>query len=198
MFSLKLISATILLLGGLYAQNSASTMLKTLPLASDATRVTLLRYLAEKGSGEAYETFTYFLGYGRSTAMVNPKPTDPDYTADLREIAAVGLGNIKDKKATPLLIHALKDDDNRIVLRSIAHALGQIADPTAIPYLMKQLQASSDQKLVFEITWALSQFKDDAVMGSMIDIMKGPYVPSAKIIAKQTLKDMGWPENIGY
>jgi HEAT repeat protein len=195
---LKLCFGLVLIVTGLFAQASSAGMLKALPSASDTTKVLLLRYLAEKGSGEAYSAFTYYLGYGRSTSLVNPKPTSPDMFAELREVAAVGLGNCKDKKAVPLLIHSLKDDDNQMVLCAVAHALGQLGDIEALPYLIKQLQATTDKKLAYEITWAISQFKDESIMLPMLEIMRGPYVPSAKVVAKQALKDLGWPESIGY
>ncbi len=49
------------------------------------------------------------------------------------------LGKIKDPKALPALIEALKDESDGSVRCAAALAMGQIKDETAVPYLIKSL-----------------------------------------------------------
>ena len=80
---------------------------------------------------------------------------------DLKHAAVNALGNIKDSRAVPELIIALKDEGSA-VRESAARALGRIKDPTTIDVLIKTLK-DAEWNVRVNAVWALSQFKVRAI-----------------------------------
>lgn len=196
---LRIASAVLLLAflsQSLFSQASTASLIKSLPLAGDQTKITILKYLVQQKSAEAYSAFIYYLGYGRAVQTVNLETVD--YSQEIREQSALGLGALKDAKALGILQTCFEDEDNIIVQRAIINAIGSIGDIKALPWLGYVITTTRDQSLIFECTRALSKYKDDRIIQPLLEIMKGPYIYSSKSVAAEALKNVGWPEGIGY
>ncbi len=195
---LRLLSALALILTASLSAQSAGTasLIKSLPLAGDATKVTIIKYLVQTKPAEAYPAFVYYLGFGRTVQVVNPMTVD--MTQEIREQSALGLGALKDAKAIQLLMASFIEEDNVVVQRAIINALGSIGDINCLPFLSYIITTTRDQSLIYECSRALAKYKDDRIIQPLLEIMKGPYIYSAKAVASEALKNVGWPEGIGY
>ena len=76
---------------------------------------------------------------------------------------ALGRGSLRDGRAVPFLIDALRDSDSR-VRSEAAVSLGWIGDPVAIPALIACLREHlDDEKTTFSVRFALGFFGSAAI-----------------------------------
>ncbi|MGA9771432.1 MAG: HEAT repeat domain-containing protein [Blastocatellia bacterium] len=104
---------------------------------------------------------------GVSVERLSTDITNPNWQT--RVAAITTFARLGDPKATPLLIRALKDSDNRVRAES-ARTLGQIADPRALDALISSLNdASADVRV--ESTYALGRLKDTRAVAPLTTLL---------------------------
>lgn len=192
----RILPVLLLLLAVAQAQPAAAGLIKSFPYASDQSKVTVLRFLIEQKSAEALPLYTEFIGYGRNKSFVVPAAVD--MTPEIREQCARGLGLLKDAKSLPLLIFMMQQEPLARVQRELINAIGQYADVQALPWISRFLMESKDQAVSYECVLAISRFKDDRAIPPLLEIMRGPYLYTTRMVAREALKNLGWPENLGY
>lgn len=95
-----------------------------------------------------------------------------DDNSEIRSIASLYLGEIKDSIAVEPLILALKDNDSQVRTRA-AFALGKIGDNRAVEPLIQALKENYDDIQEVSIkAEALMEFKDSDIVGLLIQTLK--------------------------
>jgi len=90
--------------------------------------------------------------------------------ADVRKFIVDILGDIRDRRAVPGLINALKDRDENIRVAS-AEALGKIRDPRAVDALLACLQGVNQGWLDYAAAEALGEIGDVRALGPLMNAL---------------------------
>ncbi|MBN8218390.1 MAG: HEAT repeat domain-containing protein [Spirochaetes bacterium] len=192
----RILPVLLLLVSSAFAQPAAAGLIKQFPYASDQSKINILTFLTQQKTPEAAPLFMEYIGYGRNKSFVIP--TMVDLTPEIRELCAKGLGLLKDPKSLPLLIFMMQQEPLARVKREIVCSIGLYNDINTLPWLTRFLEESNDHGVSYECVVAISRFKDDRAIPPLLDIMRGPYLYSARVTAREALKGLGWPESIGY
>jgi hypothetical protein len=174
-------------------------------LASDAQ--TIPDYLHEVQSGgrrerwQAAYQLSQLINAGQSKKYPNlsedvarvyrdAKNDDPR----IRQYLSMVLGNLGDRRATPLLIEALHDPgvDTRIYA---ALALGRLRDPAATPALVEQLRGS-DNDVRKAAAYALGEMGDRQALEPLVATLQDPD-PNVRFNAAIAVARMGDTRAIG-
>ncbi len=112
----------------------------------------------------------------------------------IRQYLSMVLGNLGDRRATPLLVEALKDPgiDTRIYA---ALALGRLHDPAAVPPLLQQL-AGSDNDVRKAAAYALGEIGDRRAVEPLVAVL-GDAEANVRFNAAIALTRMGDKRAIG-
>lgn len=122
----------------------------------------------EKNIGMRNAAVEVFIRLGKIS--VDPLLFSLDHTDDdVKKLIIDTLGEIKDKKAAPLLI-ALLSDRNENVAASAVEALGKIGDPQAVPPLLEALKRENPL-LAFSAIKALQQIGDRRAIEPLIAVL---------------------------
>jgi HEAT repeat protein len=122
----------------------------------------------EKNIGMRNAAVEVFIQFGKSAVdslLFSLHRTDDD----IKKLIIDALGEIKDKKAAPLLV-ALLSDQNDNIAASAVEALGKLADPGTVPPLLEILNRDNPL-LVFSAIKALEQIGDQSAVEPLIGIL---------------------------
>lgn len=126
------------------------------------------RLSREKNIGMRNAAVEVFIQLGK--AAVDPLLFSLHHTDDdVKKLIIDTLGEIKDKKAAPLLV-ALLSDQNENIAASAVEALGKLGDPEAVPPLLEILNRENPL-LVFSAIKALEQIGDLRAVEPLIGIL---------------------------
>jgi HEAT repeat protein len=102
---------------------------------------------------------------------------------DVRKFIVDIIGEVKDRKALPLLLKALKDDDDNVRASSVEH-LGRMGDPSVVDALIEILK-SGDLWTAFPAADALGRIGDKKAIPSLIGAL------AVKALREPALKGLG-------
>ena len=84
----------------------------------------------------------------------------------VRRYLSMVLGNLGDRRATPLLIEALEDKDVETRIYAIL-ALGRLRDPAAVPHVLEELQ-NDERDLRKAAAYALGEIGDPRALPALV------------------------------
>ena len=102
---------------------------------------------------------------------------------DVRKFIVDIIGEVRDRKALPLLLKALRDDDDNVRASAVEH-LGQMGDPSVVDALIEILKAG-DLWTAFPAADALGRIGDREAIPALIDAL------SVKALREPALKGLG-------
>jgi HEAT repeat protein len=102
---------------------------------------------------------------------------------DVRKFIIDIIGEVKDRSALPLLLKALKDDDDNVRASAVEH-LGQMGDPSVVDALIGILK-NGDLWTAFPAADALGRIGDKAAIPALISAL------SVKALREPVLKGLG-------
>ncbi len=102
---------------------------------------------------------------------------------DVRKFIIDIIGEVKDRRALPMLLKALKDDDDNVRASAVEH-LGQIGDPSVVDALIEILK-SGDLWTAFPAADALGRIGDRKAIPSLVEAL------SVKALREPVLKGLG-------
>lgn len=103
--------------------------------------------------------------------------------SDVRKFIVDIIGEVKDKKALPLLLKALKDEDENVKASAVEH-LGQMGDRSVVDALVEIL-GSGDIWTAFPAADALGRIGDRKAVPALLDALK------VKALRESVLKGLG-------
>ena len=112
----------------------------------------------------------------------------------VRRYLSMVLGNLGDRRATPLLVEALADQDVETRIYAIL-ALGRLKDPAAVPHLMKQYE-SDEQDLRKAAVYALGEIGDARAVPALAAALGDP-APDVRYNAAIAMARFGDTRAIG-
>jgi len=110
-------------------------------------------------------------GDQRAFALLASVLEDPNGIFEFRLRAATALGCLRDPRAFPILIQALRDPDEKVGLYA-AKALGKFRDPRAIDPL-RQLLGARDYFTRYYARGAMAQCGDPAALSRLLAMLSG-------------------------
>lgn len=102
---------------------------------------------------------------------------------DVRKFIIDIIGQVKDRRALPLLLKALKDDDDNVRASAVEH-LGQMGDPSVVDALIDILK-SGDLWTAFPAADALGRIGDKSAIPALVGAL------SVKTLREPVLKGLG-------
>ncbi|RKY41050.1 MAG: hypothetical protein DRP85_07295, partial [Candidatus Makaraimicrobium thalassicum] len=103
---------------------------------------------------------------------------------NIRESAAVTLGDIGNKRAVGPLIQALKDKDWYVRSDSAAEALGKIGDKRAVEPLIEVLKKNENGYVRRSAAWALGEIGDKGAVEPLVQALKDEDSDVRKSVAR--------------
>jgi len=154
-------------------------------------RVFLVRELgttANRGNVRVHHQLTACLGEG-TQRIVRFKGMSLEYWK-VRAEAAMSLGRIGDRKATPHLIRAAMDDSDLHVRVSAVRALGLIKDRKAVPRLLDLLSRTNSDIMAMSLVVALDNIGDKRAFPLLLAVSQRNFSQEVRNRALQALKKL--------
>ena len=154
-------------------------------------RVALIRALgksANKGNASVHNQLAVCLGEG-TQRIVRYNGMAFDYWK-VRAEAAMALGRIGDKKATPHLIRAATDDGDLHVRICAVRAMGLIKDKKAVPRLLDILARTNNDMMAMSLVVALEGIGDKRAFPLLLAVSQRNFSSDVRNRALQALKNL--------